>query len=610
VGRGAFRTATSAAELVAALSIEVDTAGLDRGLAAARAQTQQSLNAMGGFADRFSRQSRFAFQNASFQVADFVTQVSGGTSALRAFAIQAPQLAGAFGPIGAAIGLVVGVVASLGAAFLQTGSDAESAAATFDSLDEAIKRITSDSEDAARQAAELGEAYAGATDRAREFLQAQANVDVQRAQSQLEERRAAAAGVFRPGALPVEQQIGSLLGAELGGIAEPIESPIVQQVGALFEQLRTGDVTITKFLDSLQTLGQQLGPEAAKALQQLGDEAVTAAGGILESEEALRRAQERQQQIQGLAEKGVGPLGEAFGPPEPGAAAGTTAAGRASGASPNARRQVQAAIDALERADQQRQRSAQQRIEETARLEEQRGVEAKRKLLEAMQEVERASRELQAAEQERIDAVAAREEEAIEARRARETEAREEEIAAMEQRASRIEAGGRLPDEIDIANDAAATLSQTLLDLENLTFDSLLASLASLGQSLAQQVVQALLFRAIMSAIGGIGGGAGGLAAGQVTAIPGRAGGGPVTAGRPYWVGEFGRELMVPSMSGRVVPEGQVGRGGGAAQQINIDARQSQPGVEANIINMIRRYAPTAVVNAEARGQTGRRTPF
>jgi hypothetical protein len=357
-------------------------------------------------------------------------------------------------------------------------------------------------------------------------------------------------------------------------------------------------------------LGQQLGPEAAKALQQLGDEAVTAAGGILESEEALRRAQERQQQIQGLAEKGVGPLGEAFGPPEPGAAAGTTAAGRASGASPNARRQVQAAIDALERADQQRQRSAQQRIEETARLEEQRGVEAKRKLLEAMQEVERASRELQAAEQERIDAVAAREEEAIEARRARETEAREEEIAAMEQRASRIEAGGRLPDEIDIANDAAATLSQTLLDLENLTFDSLLASLASLGQSLAQQVVQALLFRAIMSAIGGIGGGAGGLAAGQVTAIPGRAGGGPVTAGRPYWVGEFGRELMVPSMSGRVVPEGQVGRGGGAAQQINIDARQSQPGVEANIINMIRRYAPTAVVNAEARGQTGRRTPF
>jgi hypothetical protein len=40
----------------------------------------------------------------------------------------------------------------------------------------------------------------------------------------------------------------------------------------------------------------------------------------------------------------------------------------------------------------------------------------------------------------------------------------------------------------------------------------------------------------------------------------GRAMGGPVTAGTPYWVGERGRpELFVPSTNGSVVPQGRVG---------------------------------------------------
>jgi hypothetical protein len=50
--------------------------------------------------------------------------------------------------------------------------------------------------------------------------------------------------------------------------------------------------------------------------------------------------------------------------------------------------------------------------------------------------------------------------------------------------------------------------------------------------------------------------------------IPGRAGGGPVNAGQPYMVGEKGRELFVPSQSGRVIPSGRLG--GGSAPVINI----------------------------------------
>jgi hypothetical protein len=42
-----------------------------------------------------------------------------------------------------------------------------------------------------------------------------------------------------------------------------------------------------------------------------------------------------------------------------------------------------------------------------------------------------------------------------------------------------------------------------------------------------------------------------------------RASGGPVTAGRPYVVGENGPELMVPDQSGKIVPSPQLAKARG-----------------------------------------------
>lgn len=63
---------------------------------------------------------------------------------------------------------------------------------------------------------------------------------------------------------------------------------------------------------------------------------------------------------------------------------------------------------------------------------------------------------------------------------------------------------------------------------------------------------------------GGVGGGASLLGAAQGLALallgaPGRATGGPVMNGRPYWVGERGPELFVPTSSGRVEAAGVAG---------------------------------------------------
>jgi phage-related minor tail protein len=69
------------------------------------------------------------------------------------------------------------------------------------------------------------------------------------------------------------------------------------------------------------------------------------------------------------------------------------------------------------------------------------------------------------------------------------------------------------------------------------------------------EIAQAAIRAGIESATGG---GKGGLLAaaaqvlGALLGAPGRATGGPVAPGRPYWVGERGPELFVPTASGRV----------------------------------------------------------
>lgn len=60
-------------------------------------------------------------------------------------------------------------------------------------------------------------------------------------------------------------------------------------------------------------------------------------------------------------------------------------------------------------------------------------------------------------------------------------------------------------------------------------------------------------------------------------ALPGMAKGGPVKGGTPYIVGEEGPELFVPSSSGNIVPNHDLGKGGGSTSIIvNVDASGSE----------------------------------
>jgi hypothetical protein len=67
-----------------------------------------------------------------------------------------------------------------------------------------------------------------------------------------------------------------------------------------------------------------------------------------------------------------------------------------------------------------------------------------------------------------------------------------------------------------------------------------------------------------------------------------RASGGPVSAGRPYLVGEAGPELMVPGQSGTVVPNNRLGGNGGTSVGGGTSVTVV---VEGNVIGDVERFA-------------------
>jgi lambda family phage tail tape measure protein len=88
------------------------------------------------------RGSNQVVQQASYQITDFVMQVSGGVSAMRAFSQQAPQLLGAFGAGGAALGLVAALGGAIGDLIIKS-SGTKTIADSFKALDDALGQVGS-----------------------------------------------------------------------------------------------------------------------------------------------------------------------------------------------------------------------------------------------------------------------------------------------------------------------------------------------------------------------------------------------------------------------------------------------------------------------------------
>lgn len=86
-----------------------------------------------------------------------------------------------------------------------------------------------------------------------------------------------------------------------------------------------------------------------------------------------------------------------------------------------------------------------------------------------------------------------------------------------------------------------------------------------------QGIVQAVNYLSSLFGLGDVFGG------GDATQIPGKATGGPVSAGMPYIVGEKGEELFVPDSNGTIVPNGPTRGMMNNATNININGYNRDP---------------------------------
>ena len=120
-----------------------------------------------------------------------------------------------------------------------------------------------------------------------------------------------------------------------------------------------------------------------------------------------------------------------------------------------------------------------------------------------------------------------------------------------------------------------AAMGQEIEDgiVQNLT-DAVMGTqtLAEAAIKVLDQMKRKLVELAIQKAFAGIGGPIGGF----FGSLFGRANGGRVSANQPYMVGERGREVFVPTTSGTIVPNNQLGGGTTNVINVSVDASGTQ----------------------------------
>jgi hypothetical protein len=129
--------------------IQVEATKAVRDVEAFAGKVRQANQEAANSGKAFSGMQR-GVQNASYQMTDFVVQVTGGQDAMRALGQQAPQLLAGFGAVGAAIGLltallpvVVSSIQAMGDASVKAANDLKQWTTEMEALGKMGKEIES-----------------------------------------------------------------------------------------------------------------------------------------------------------------------------------------------------------------------------------------------------------------------------------------------------------------------------------------------------------------------------------------------------------------------------------------------------------------------------------
>ncbi len=180
-----------------------------------------------------------------------------------------------------------------------------------------------------------------------------------------------------------------------------------------------------------------------------------------------------------------------------------------------------------------------------------------------------------------------------------------------------------IPQDADEINEALESIEARGLDALSDGIASILDGTKSLKEAfsdMAQGIIQdiikmtvkMLLFRAISGILGGALGGTGSVSSGSVDAsfaLPEvRAAGGPISAGRPYLVGERGPEMIIPRSPGVVIPNHALNDNGRSTTVVNQTIAPNFAGNAATHDDLMRMAQMTKAATIEAIGEKRRRS--
>lgn len=242
-----------------------------------------------------SNQTRSRIQQVSFQLQDVAVQMQAGTRASVVMAQQLPQMAGAFGAVGAAIGVVIALGVPLAAFLLGGARNGRSMAQVMDALAEAVENADnqfSGLSDSLSDLVAIGGQYSA---RAMDIAQAQRQIafhDAAAALSETADALSGSAGMAQFSSLLglIEQGLNSIeSAADRQGLQRLIEN-YQGQLDDLAFSMGMSVEGATVLSEALQSLAAAQGPTAqARAAQNAAEAFLAAAGSVDEMTESERQ---------------------------------------------------------------------------------------------------------------------------------------------------------------------------------------------------------------------------------------------------------------------------------------------------------------------------------
>lgn len=281
-------------------------------IAAAAREMRQAQSQMGRVGTGFASM-RGQVQNASFQIADFATQVQGGTRVSTALAQQLPQMAAGFGVAGAAAGAVLAIGIPLVSYFLNAGEEAASLSERVDDLSASMADLEAAQRSAQATSMDLARQFGANSGVARELLEIQKDVARLTAQRSFvnaaQDAAASFSGLNRVlGNTRTEVELaGSVIESVQQRIADLRSDPLNADINNIkIAELQQQILNLGDLAAGVQGLSSALGVSADEAGRLLGDmldlQSVGAGGFQAAAQQAADLAQRIYDATDGLRE--------------------------------------------------------------------------------------------------------------------------------------------------------------------------------------------------------------------------------------------------------------------------------------------------------------------